>query len=147
MQLRHSLTISWQRSDLARISLCSPFCLPLCYVGQTQTYTCERRPGGCLYFTLSVSRSGISHLRPIFLLKLLKTAFSISCPLGAGYQHKCFHLVLLGLDHCKPDLTNWAFSWQAQAALVGSTCAVYPVPKDNLESHRTPAFVAAKLPP
>ena len=45
-----------------------------------------------------------------------------------GTHHMCFHLVLLGPVQCKPGLTNWACSGQAQAALDGSTCAVYPAP-------------------
>ena len=42
--------------------------------------------------------------------------------------------VLLGLAQCRPGLTNWACSGQAQAALDGNTCAVYPAPKDCLLS-------------
>ena len=81
--------------------------------------------------TASKTCHQMAHLQGLFCKVLasrcLGQHISIDSAEVVGYTvHVLPHVVLLGLAQCKSGLTNWAFSGEAQSALEGSTCAVYP---------------------
>ena len=59
----------------------------------------------------------------------LSTSWKGNKHLGAGHTAHVLPSSSAWLVQWKPGLTNWACSVEAQAALDGSTCVVYPAPK------------------